>query len=352
MNTVNHMEAANTEQLPSGLIHHDRTNILPTASEIGNLWAVYQGENMSICMLKYMVAKSKDPDIKTVLQLALDASSQKVRSMEGLFVAIAHPMPEGFGENDVDINAPELFSENFYLSYTQVMNLYISLKYNWSLGRSSRSDFRAFFMDSMYKSTDIFQKSTDVLLAKGLLMKDPSVNIPDRIEKVNDMNYYGSFIGGKRPLNAIEISHIHHTIKIMYLLSTLHLGFSQVIKDEKIKNHVFKGCQINNEQIKNLLKFLEDEYLSIPMANFQITNSKQSPFSDKLMLFHSATVSAFTLLDTGFALSSSSRKDVVTAFNRLSLEIMEYSKDGSDNMIENGWLERVPENADRKELIQ
>ncbi|KJR48844.1 hypothetical protein UF75_0731 [Desulfosporosinus sp. I2] len=44
------------------------------------------------------------------------------------------------------------------------------------------------------------------------------------------------------------------------------------------------------------------------------------------------------------------RKDVALSFSRLMAEILDYVKDGADLLIENGWLEKVPEAADRQEL--
>ncbi|ODA42467.1 hypothetical protein DSBG_0854 [Desulfosporosinus sp. BG] len=42
---------------------------------------------------------------------------------------------------------------------------------------------------------------------------------------------------------------------------------------------------------------------------------------------------------------------MVLALSRLMVEIIEFSKDGVDLLIENGWLERVQETATRQELI-
>jgi hypothetical protein len=342
-----------SEQGSFGVVQHNLTNIFPTASEIGNIWASYLAENMSVCMLKFMVAKSKDPDIKPILQQALDISSQRVKSLEDLFNAIHHPIPEGFSEKDVDNNAPELFSESFSLSYTRLMNIYVGMNYSLALSRCSRSDFRQFFSDGINTSREINQRATDVLLAKGLLLKAPHIIIPDRTEKVNDKKYYGSIFRNKRPLNAIEVSHIYHNAEIRFMLSTLQLGFSQVIKSEKVRNHLYRGKKIHNEHAKILAGFLQEEDLPVPnTAEFQVTNSKQSPFSDKLMMFHSTVVTSFSIIENGFSLTNSARKDVISAFNRLIIEMLEYSKDGTDLMIENGWLEKVPETADRKELIQ
>lgn len=353
MNTSNQNDQGISEQVPFGDVQHNSENTLPSASEIGNLWAGYLAENMSVCMLKFMVAKSIDPDIKPVLEQALDVSSQRINSMETLFNSIHHPIPEGFGEKDVDINAPELFSEVFSLAYMRIMNVFIMLKYSIALSRSSRQDFRIFFLESLNTSRDVSQRAADILIAKGLFPKDPHIIIPDKNEMVNDKNYYGSFLGGKRSLNALEIGHLFHNIEVKQLLSTLKLGFSQVVKSKKIKNHLYKSSQINKEQALTLSKFLVKENLPAGISSdFLITNSQQSPFSDKLILTHSTVVTAFCLIEVGYGLTNSARKDIISTLNSILTEILADSKDGTDLMIENGWLEKVPETADRNELIQ
>ena len=83
----------NNEQVPLGAVQHNLSDILPSASEVGNLWTSYLAECMSVCFLKYYVAKSKDPDIHAVLQRALDVSSQRVNTMKDIFNSIHHPIP-------------------------------------------------------------------------------------------------------------------------------------------------------------------------------------------------------------------------------------------------------------------
>jgi Protein of unknown function (DUF3231). len=353
MSNLSEVNQNNFEQSPFGVVQHNLSDVKPTASEIGHLWTSYLAESMSICMLKHIVANSKDPDIKPIIQQALNTSTEIVKSIEDLYNTIDHPIPIGFGENDVNANIPALFSESFGLAYTRLMNVYVQLHYVLALARSTRSDFRQLFSNAISTSTDIIEKATDVLLAKGLLPKAPSINIPDKIEKVNDKKYYGSFFGDTRTLNAVEISHLYHCIVLAMVYSTLKLGFSQVAKSKEIKNYLNKGSEIQREQAKILGDFLQKEKLPIPIpSEFQVTDSKQSPWSDKLILSHATVVTSYSITSYGFALTSSTRKDLIPAFSRLILEALEYSKSGADLMIKNGWLERIPETSDRQELLQ
>ncbi|WP_242860096.1 DUF3231 family protein [Desulfosporosinus sp. I2] len=59
---------------------------------------------------------------------------------------------------------------------------------------------------------------------------------------------------------------------------------------------------------------------------------------------------AYIISSYGLGLTNTMRKDVALSFSRLMAEILDYVKDGADLLIENGWLEKVPEAADRQEL--
>lgn len=342
-----------SETVSFGVVQHNLANIHPTSSELGHLWSSYIAESMSVCMLKYMVAKAKAPDVQPVLQRALDVSSQRLVSMEEIFKSVHHPIPLAFGENDVDCNAGELYSEYFSLAYTRLMSEYILIQYSLAFSISSRPDFRNFFSDCINTAGEIIQKACEVLLAKGLFMKAPHINVPDRAEYVYDRNYYGSVFAGLRPLNILEISYIFESSEAINLIRTLAMGFGQTVKSEKIKKFISRGKIIQDEQIQILNSFLEDENLPAPMnSQYEVTNSRESPYSDQLMMTHLNVVTAYTIAGYGLAIPKMARKDLVSGFSRFFTELLEFSKDGTDLMIDHGWLERVPETSDRKDMIQ
>ena len=98
MNNLQEANQGQVEQVPFGAVQHNLSGILLTSSEIGHIWSSYLAECMSVCFLKYYVAKSKDPDIHAVLQRALDVSSQRVKTMQDIYHSIHHPIPEAYGE--------------------------------------------------------------------------------------------------------------------------------------------------------------------------------------------------------------------------------------------------------------
>lgn len=191
-------------------------------------------------------------------------------------------------------------------------------------------------------------------MAKGLLSKSPSIVIPDRVDFIHDKDYSDSFLdfGHKRPLNALEISHLVSLMETKELLKTLNLGYGQVVKSEKIKKHISEAKQTADKQLSGLGSFLDDEDLPLAVAlGNLVTNSTESPQSDKLILAHTTVAISFIIAEYGLALSTTSRKDLIAAYSKYIIELLSLSRDGADLMIECGWLERIPETPDRKKLF-
>jgi len=341
-----------SEKAHFGTIQHDLSHIKPTAAEISHLWSSYLAESMSVAFLKHMVRQSKDPDFHDVLQYSLDISSQRILLMEELFSSIQHPVPKGFGEEDVNSNASELYDDAFSVRYTRAGTKYILLNYGVSYSDSSRIDFRNLFSGFMNTSKDVIERANEVLLTKGLFSKSPYLPTPDRVEFVKDKSYYGSFFGGhQRPLNAIEVSNIFSIMDYKMAIRTLTLGFAQITKSGNIKDYLNRGLKIADKQLQVLGALLEKDSLKGPdIVNYQVTDSKESPYSDRLMIFHFTVAIAYIVTAYGLGLTNSARKDVVLTFSRLMVEILEFVKDGADILIENGWLERVPEAPNRQVL--
>lgn len=82
-----------------------------------------------------------------------------------------------------------------------------------------------------------------------------------------------------------------------------------------------------------------------------MTDSKESPLSDKLILSHFIAVTAYIVTAFGLAVPNMSRKDVVMTIRGFITDVLLIVKDGGELMIEAGWLERIPETADRRHLI-
>lgn len=354
MNNLQDANQSQLEQFSYLTVQHNLANIKPTSSEINYLWTTYMAESMSVAMLKHMVTKSKDPDFHNILQLALDESSSNIKAIEDIFNNIQHPIPEGFGEKDVDINAPELFAEEFSIRYTKLMQKYILVNHTIAFSDCSRPDIKNLFSEFTDKAKKVIERADRVLLEKGLFPKSPFIESPDQIEYVHDKSYYGSFFGkSKRPLNAVEISNISNVIEFKLAMRALKIGFSQVTKSEQVRNHMNRGLTMSDKQLAVLGLLLQNDGLPSPeILDNRVTDCTQSPYSDKLIMFHTTIAMARIILAYGLGLTNSARKDIVSDFSRLTAEILVFSQDGVDIMIEKGWLEKVPETVNRHKLQQ
>lgn len=356
MANVTEQSQSMAEQTPLGQMHHNLSDIIPAASELGCLWECYFAESMAVAFLKVHTSHTDEPEIKPLLQRALDVSTQRVQTLENLFNSINHPIPQGFGEDDVDVNTQPLFSDSYRALYTRLMHRYDLINYTKALTTAYRTDLRNFFSQCLKDSEQIFQQGTDILLGKGILPKAPSIVIPDRLDFVHSKSYFGNFFGSlfgeQRPLNALEIGQIYSLIETDHLIRILKTGYSQVVKSNKVLTFLLKCKAQVEEHINKLSALLEAEDIPVPViSELLVTDSRQSPFSDKLILSHFTATTAFTITAVGLAMPDLTRKDLVLIMGNIVKDLMQIAKEGAELMIEAGWLERIPETADRGKLF-
>lgn len=340
-----------SEQVPFGSIQHNLADIPPTVAEIGHLWSTYMAVSMECCFLKHFINTTKDPDYHGVIQVALEQSSKNITLIENIFNSIQHPVPQAFGEKDVNITAPRLYDETFHVMYIRIMTIYILQNHCLAYAESTRSDFRQLFYDFIDGSRDIIRRAQDVLLSKGVFHKTPYINLPDKVEFVHDKDYFGSFWGHGRALNALEINSILAILENKVLVRALKLGFAQVVTSDEIRNYFYSGAKLAEKHINILRSILEKDGIPGPeIVDYRVTDSKESPYSDRLLLFHTTTVLSYILTAFGTGLSRIMRKDVVPTYAKAITEILAISKDGADLLVKYGWLEKIPEATDRYEL--
>jgi len=345
-----------TEQVPfqMGTVHHDLSNIAPASSEVAHLWTGYLAETIATCFLKKYVAQCKDPDFKPILQKTLDISTQRVITMENLFKAINYPIPQGFGEKDVDVNTPVLFSDTFICLYTRLNQKLILTHYSSASTTAYRSDFRDYYDDCIKTSNELHRIFSEVLLAKGVLQKHPTLVPPTTLENVSSKNYLGTYLhisSDTRPLNAMEISHIYNLIENKQILRALNLGHSQTVSSERIKNYLKRYVQVADKHLEKLIGLLKEQHIPVPtISEVLITDTRVPSFSERLILFHTTATLAYVITEYGLAIPNIMRKDLGVTILDFMTEVTRLAKDGAELLIELGWLEKSPETADREKL--
>lgn len=322
-----------------------------TSAEIGKLWATYMGNSMSSQILPYFVRNVDDRDIRSILEEALRLSERFVRTIEDVFNAEGHPLPSGFTEQDVNVGAPRLFDDEFYLHYLKYVGKAGISIYGIAVPLMSRPDIRAFFTDCLTSTIQLMNAVNDLLDAKGLLVKPPYIPTPEKIDFVEKQSFLNGFFGDVRPLQALEITHIYDNVENNAISSAVLTGFSQSAKTEQVRDYFLRGKGIASKHIELLNKTMrKDDLPTYPRLDHLVTESTFAPFSDKIMMFHKIDMFMVRIRTYGNALAFSARHDVAALFARFMAEVGNYVEDGANIMIDRGWLEQPPLAADRDAL--
>jgi hypothetical protein len=96
-------------------------NIRLTSAEISNLWATYVNNTMSRCVFSYFLSKVEDTEIRSVVQYALDVSKKCIDGVSNIFKEENYPIPIGFSDSDVNLDAPRLYADDLFLNYVDQM---------------------------------------------------------------------------------------------------------------------------------------------------------------------------------------------------------------------------------------
>jgi len=323
-----------------------------TALELSNLWTSFQSNSLGICVLKYFSAKAEDQEIKSVIDLALSEAQKQYNQLKDLFQSEGFVIPIGFTESDVDVNAPRLMTDMFALEYVKHMGVIGLMTYTVALYSSSNPGVREFYSYSLSASIKIDQRSTEVLLKKGIFIQPPYISIPEKVDFVKDQSFLTGWLGERRPITGLEITNIFINMITNSLGKALIQGFSQVVQSKDVRKYFIRGKQIASKHLSVFGSILKDEDIDIPRSwDSHVSDTTISPFSDKLMLSHVLSLIAFGISNYGVALSTSPRRDIATHYQRLLQEILLYAEDGANLMIKHGWMEEPPRAADRDALV-
>ncbi|WP_017381336.1 DUF3231 family protein [Paenisporosarcina sp. TG-14] len=331
----------------------DNYNAKLASSELALLWGQYQNDTLGICTISYLLNIVEDPKIKSILEYALELAEGHVRVIKEIFHAEQHPIPMGFTEQDVNVNAPRLFSDTFMLNYMAGMGAIGLNSYSVSLPNSIRNDIRDFYTSCLYSSAELVNRSANLMLEKGVMVRPPYIPYPDQVEFVQKQHFLAGWIGEERQLTTIEITNLFFNLQRNVLGNSLLTGFSQVASEKSARQYFVKGAEISKHHSAVFAEIFSADNLVTPMSSdTAATLSTVSPFSDKLRMFHINALNAVGIGYYGASLGSSPRRDLAATYTRLIAEVGEYAEDGANIMISNGWLEKPPSSPDRRNLAK
>lgn len=328
-------------------------NIKLTSTELANLWTQYMNDSMAICVNKYILKNVEDKEIRAVCEYALGISQNHIQKTKEFLNQDKYPIPYGFTDEDVNLEAPRLFSDNFWLMYTHKMSIHGITGYGIALTTSTRKDVRDYYVQCNNDAMELYNKSNDVLLSKGLFVRPPYIPTPQQATFVEKQDFLTGWFGERRPLNGIEISNIIFNLKKSILRKSLILGFSQVAKSKQVRQFMTRGADIASKHIETFSSILHEDELPSPMSwESDVTDSTIAPFSDKLMMFHGGVLINAAIAYYGAGMAVCLRRDLAAQYARIISELIKLTEDAANIMIDNGWMEQPPLAVDRKALAR
>ncbi|MDD3653450.1 MAG: DUF3231 family protein [Desulfotomaculaceae bacterium] len=316
-----------------------------TSSELANLWASYLDNDIKIRVVKYLLQVVEDKDIKQVFKQALRMAEEHLKKITTIYKKENHPIPHGLSDEDVDLNAPKLFSDEFALSILQSIAESRVEGYGTALTMSARPDVLEFFYESLNDPASVLKRTIELAISKGFYMRPPQIPIPKKPEVAKSQNFITGFFGKKRPLTAIEISHIFSGLNKNLYRKTLFSGFSQIAENDEVRRYMERGKEIASKHMKIFAQTLTENNFPVSMDwNSAIVGSNTTPFSDKLIMLYVRVTNVIQSNNYGKALTvAGTKRDLAIDFARLTLEVLKYAEDGINIQIKHGWFEEPPQ---------
>jgi hypothetical protein len=300
-----------------------------------------------------MLSIIEDPKIKELFQDAINVFDNQKQQIALFMENEGFPVPVGFSGKDLNKETERLFSDIFCLHYLQIMTLHGLLGHSTALSSSVRKDLRYFYDSCSREGMSLYHRTTELLLEKGHFQRDPYFYPEKKPEFISGQQFMNGFTGEKRPLAATEIITLSLNIKKKIMEKCLSIAFSQVTQSKEIRKFLESAQNTSNQQIQLLSKILKDDNLPVPMSwESEVTTSQESPFSDKLMLYHMGFLLQSSQSYHGAGLASAMRIDLVTTYEKIILKNLMVTKEWFNLMTKNKWLEQPPLAPNRKDLAQ
>lgn len=322
-----------------------------SSTELALIWTTYIENSLSLQVLTYFKTVNKDPDIAPIITKSLKLSQETIDQLAELFHNESIPVPAGFTEKDLYPNAPRLYSDMFAQRYMKHMTKMGMSTYAMATAVAARKDVSSLFQKNLKETMKLHNENTEIMLEKGIYIRPPILTKPDKVEFITKQSFMEGLVGRKRPLTAVEISHMSLNIENNLVGSTLLTGFAQVAQNPKVRDYMVRGKQIALKHAEVFRKHLVDDEISSPSVwDSTVERSITPPFSDKLMIYHTNALNAFGVGNYGLAIAACLRNDLAVDYTRLMAEVLKYAEDGTNIMIDEGWLEQPPQATDFRAL--
>jgi len=331
----------------------DKEKLRLTASEIGSLWGQYVNGTMTDVVNQYMLSIIEDEAIKTIFEEAIQTFSVQKKKAAAFLESEGFPVPIGFTEYDINKGAKRLFTDIFCLNYLHIMTLHGIIGHSTSFSVSIRADLRHFFDTCLNDGNRMYHKTVELLLEKGNFQRDPYIYPAINPEFISSNDFIDGFFGKGRRLASTEMISIFLNLKKSIVGKALCIGFSQVAQSTEVRKFMTKSHSTASQHISTFSKILEEDNLPTPRSmETEVTTSSESPFSDKLMLYHIGFLAQVAQAYHGSGLAAAMRSDLVAAYETIILKNLLVTKKWFNIMEKNKWLEQPPLAPNRTEIAK
>lgn len=331
------------------LSHNARLN----GSEIAQLWVTYMQYTMLTCVCQHFAQTVEDQSIKNMITESLSRFDQRIKFVADSFQKENIPIPMGFTDQDLNLNAPRLFSDIYVLHYIRNL-IRVTMTMNaFNINMSTRPDIRDFYASVLESIIKLNTQITDFMLAKGILPRPPYVTLSSEVEHVHQPKFLAGFFKEKRPLLSIELAHLYHNALANEVGRVLLLGFRQVSPSKEVREYFERGIELADSMIYRLQQVARDDDFSLTFASDEdISDSTAAPFSEKLMMFQTYYLNTIGAGMYGVSAATSARHDIMAMYAQFMTETGLYAERGAKIMMANDWMEEPPQLLDREKLAE
>ncbi|SDZ66879.1 Protein of unknown function [Evansella caseinilytica] len=326
-----------------------------SSSELGTLWLTYQEKTLILRVLEYFIEKSTDRQAKNIMGGLWQDLDHNVTKIKEIFYNDGVVVPVGFTDEDVNLEAPPLYSNGFDILFVRILKEISMGMYTINMNMAYRDDIISIYEDLSTSTQKIYKLATKYLLKNGFLNLPPIVAYPKATEFIENKSYLNGFQPFKNPraLTDIELGILHHGIETNIAGVQLITGFSQCAQDKEVKKFFIKGKELAKKQIKIFTEILiKNEIPFSATSQSTVTTSTIAPFSQKLMMFCVYLLNGFGLVGNSFGTVFSLRNDLSLKMALVAKDIFLYSKEGIDIMIKNHWMEEPPQTENRAQFTK
>ncbi|MDQ6597919.1 DUF3231 family protein [Bacillus salipaludis] len=331
----------------------DTEKLKLTSSEIGSLWGEYVNGTAVDVINRYMYSIIEDEAIKSVFNDALKTFNKQKSEIITFFENEGFPVPIGFNETDLYLGKQRLFSDAFCLNYLHIMTLHGLLGHITAFSISVRKDLRDFYDSCDNDAKKMYHQTIELLLDKGLFQRDPLFYANEHPQYITSNDFKDGLFGRGRTLAATEIITISFNLKKSIMAKTLSIAFSQVAESKEVRKFLTESEKTADGQIKALTKILQADNLPVPKSlETEVTISTDSPFSDKLLMYHMGFLFQTAQTYHGTGLAAAMRTDLVATYEATILQNLMVTKNWFNIMVKNNWLEQPPLAPNRTEIAK